>query len=163
MDRAVEAAGLLHLLRDSSDPAAFHHWMRHDPSWAVKVRFVCRVGIPMTEFLGRVPQPGKPRWTAFDRQVAMEYERWSGQVCPNCGLHPLDWENERDETYKGVVEACFGCRELSDTRAQLPSDLSEERRSELRVYLTPRSERERVLLDAVDRDELPADVLDDLT
>jgi hypothetical protein len=90
--------------------------------------------------------------------VAVEFERWSGQVCGGCGLHPLDWENELDETYKGVVSACFGCREIADTKAQIPE--KQQNRPELQVGLVPRSERELLLLDAVDKGEMDPEVLD---
>jgi hypothetical protein len=152
---------LAHSIRGWTDPAEFHHWMRNDPMFATGVRFVCRVGIPYSEFLGRIPGPGEPRWLAADREVAIEFERWSSQVCGGCGLHPLDWENERDETWKGVVQACFGCREIADTKRSIPEKARD--RTDLQVSLLPRSERERLLLDAIDQGEMEPDVLDLLT
>ena len=159
---AADAAVELHALRNWRDPETFHHWMRDDPGWATQVRFVCRVGIPLSEYLGRVPKPGEPRWTGYDRMVAEEFERWSAQVCPNCGLHPLDWENERDETHAGHMTMCFGCDEIAATKAQIPDDVSNERRSAYRIGLRRRSRRELLLLEGVEQGWLDDEVLDDL-
>ena len=153
-------AHVAHLTRDWSDPVEFHHMMRGDPPFAAAIRFVCRIGIPYSEFLGRVPGPAEPRWLDDDRELAVAFERWNGQVCPSCGLHPLDWEDELDETWKGVLRTCFGCRELDDIRSTIPE--KHRGRQDIHAFLTPRSERERILLDAVAADEMDASVLDDL-
>lgn len=153
-DAATDAASQIHVLRGWRDPETFHAAMRDDPTWAVMVRFVCEHGIPMSEFLGRVARPGEPRWTAWDRQVAVEYTRWSGQVCQGCGLHPLDWPNERDETHAGVIDKCHGCAELADARSTIPDDVSDERRSAMRVHLRRRSRRELELLEAMERGDI---------
>lgn len=162
MSEAAEAATYLHLMRHWRDPETFHHWMRNDPGWAVQVRFVCGAGVPMSEYLGRVTAPGEPRWLPYDRMVAEEYERWSSQICPGCGLHPFDWPNELDETHAGVIDICHGCAEIADTRATIPDKVSERRREAMRVRLRRRTARELVLLEAVERGELEPDVLDDL-
>jgi hypothetical protein len=159
-DTAADAWAL-HQVRAWVSIEAFHHRMRSDPAWAAQVAFCCRVGIPLSEFLGRVPDPGEPRWLDEDRDVAVGFERWSTGICPGCGLHRLDWLDERDETWKGTIEVCHGCVEIGDTRATIPKKVSDERRAALRVYLTPRTARERILLEAHERGEIETDDLPD--
>lgn len=150
-----------HQLRDWSDSTEFHLAMRGDPAFAAAIRFVCRAGIPYSEFLGRVLVSGQPRWTDEDRLVAVAFERWSAAVCPSCGLHPLDWEHELDETWKGELRTCFGCRELGDVRSTIPEKHRD--RGDIHAFLVPRSEQERMILEAVELGELPDEVLEDLT
>lgn len=154
-----DAAERLHLLRHWRDPAQFHHWMRNDPGWAVQVRFVCRVGVPMSEYLGRVVRPGEPRWLPYDRMVAEEFERWSASLCPSCGLNSFDWPDERDETHVGVIEICHGCVEIADVRSTIPEKVTASRRSAMTVNLRRRTPDELVLLEAVESGLLdPEDV-----
>lgn len=159
---AADAAVALHTNRQWRDPETFHHWMRNDPGWATQVRFVCRVGIPLSEYLGRVPKPGEPRWTGYDRMVAEEFQRWSGQICGGCGLHPFDWRDERDETHAGQITMCFGCDELEATKASIPESVSHERRAAYHIGLRRRSRRELLLLEGVEQGWLDPEVLDEL-
>lgn len=156
---AAFTAAVAHQARGLIDVEAFHWRMRDDPRWAVAVRYACEHGIPLSVFLGRVVEPGEPVWDEDDRDVALGYTLWISGVCGSCGLHRLDWEHERDETWKGTIVTCFGCVELADTRAQIPDSVSAERRATQRVFLTPRTERERILLEAVERGDLDVDDL----
>jgi hypothetical protein len=113
------ASELLHKARWWVDPVEFHERMRSDPAWVAAVRFACEHGIPISVFFGRVVEPGEPLWLPDDTEVAIGFEQWVAAVCPNCGLHRLDWEHEHDETFKGRIETCFGCVELADTRRSI--------------------------------------------
>jgi hypothetical protein len=146
---------ILHLSRDLTDPETFHHHMRADPVFAAKVRYSCDHSIPWTVFNGRTwPNPRDPRepqWLDDDRELAVAWVMWSAQLCPGCGLHPLDWPNERDETHKGVIDVCWGCLEVEDTRASIPEGKTpgeQRRRSATRVRLQYRDPNEKILLDA---------------
>lgn len=142
-----EVAEAIHQLRGWVDPEDFHNRMRADLHWAAAVRFACRNGIPLSVFHGRIPTPDEPLWLPDDRDTAVAHEMWVSQVCGGCGLHPLDWPIEKVETYKGRVETCHGCREMADTRKTIPADTSEAARAAMRVFLVPRSEIERLILD----------------
>jgi hypothetical protein len=148
------ASELLHKARWWVDPVEFHERMRSDPAWVAAVRFACEHGIPISVFFGRVVEPGEPLWLPDDTEVAIGFEQWVAAVCPNCGLHRLDWEHEHDETFKGRIETCFGCVELADTRRSIPEKTADDRKMALRVYLVPRSQPERDLLEAHERGEI---------
>lgn len=158
MTDGADAAHLIHQLRWWTDPEAFHWRMRDDPGWAAGIRFACEHGIPASVFFGRVVRPGEPQWLAEDTETAVAFEQWAGQICGGCGLHPLDWPSERDETWKGRIDTCFGCAEIGDTRSMIPKSMSEARRSSIRVHLVPRSAPERTLLEAREEGLVPDDI-----
>lgn len=151
---AAAASELIHKARWWVDPVEFHGRMRSDPSWAAAVKFCCDHGIPISVFFGRVVEPGAPMWLAEDTEVAIGFEQWAAAVCSNCGLHRFDWEHERDETFKGTIVTCFGCVELADTRRTIPEKTADDRKMALRVYLVPRTQVERDLLEAHERGEI---------
>lgn len=153
-DAEAAASELIHKARWWVDPVEFHNRMRADAAWVAAVRFSCEHGIPISVFFGRVIEPGDPLWLTADTEVAIGFEQWLSAVCPACGLHRLDWESERDETWKGRIETCFGCVELADTRKTIPEKVGADRRAAMRVYLVPRSEQERLLLEAHERGEI---------
>lgn len=155
----VDESGLIHQTRWWVDPIAFHNRMRDDPAWATAVQYACGHGIPVSVFFGRVVEVGQPTWLVEDTEVAIGFEQWQAQLCPHCGLHRLDWPRERDETFKGRTETCFGCVELADTRRGIPKSVSDDRRQAMRVYLVPRSDQERELLEAHERGEIDTDEL----
>ena len=141
--------------------------MREDHRFAAEIAIACEIGEPLSIFLGRLwPDPRSPlvpKWLDSDQDYAVSYRAWRAQVCPQCGLHPLDWPNERDETWKGHTHYCWGCVEVDDTRKAVGERLSDERKSQLRVTLVPRTEGERLLLEAYERDEIELDELERLT
>jgi hypothetical protein len=149
-----EVAEALHQLRGWVDPEDFHNRMRADPHWAAGVRIAGRAGIPLSQFHGRVPAAGEPLWLPEDRDTAVAFELWSSQVCGGCGLHPLDWPDEQSETYKGRISTCHGCREMADSRATIPNDVSDTHRAAIRVFLVPRPAIERLILDEYDAGRL---------
>lgn len=155
-----------HTVRWWSDPEGFHHRMRADPRFAAEISFCNERGIPHSIFLGRLwpnpDDPTEPQWLDVDQDVAMAHHTWAGQVCPHCGLHPLDWPTERSETWKGVLSTCWGCVEVADTMSTIPKDVSEERRRHIRAHLVPRTESERLILEAYDADRIGFDELQDL-
>lgn len=152
-----ELGELRHQLRDAIDVADFHHRMRNDRRWALAITYAATHGIPLSVFLGRVVEPGEPVWLLEDTQAAMGFEQWSAAICSGCGLHPLDWPDERDETWRGQIDMCHGCIEMADTRATIPDKVSDDRRRAMRVYLVPRPEPERLLLEAHERGEIDTD------
>lgn len=148
-----------HLTRAWFDPEAFHGRIRNDPVFAAELKFCCDHGIPHSIFLGRVwPAPWalhEPQWSTEDRLKAVAYTMWSQQLCQGCGLHPLDWANEEDETHEGVVSVCWGCQELADTTAKIPDDVKPQRRQAMRASLRRRAPNETLLLEARDRGLIP--------
>lgn len=160
-DETDRVSQLIHRVRWYVDPDEFHNRMRADPGWATAVQFSCAHGIPLSVFFGRVVEPGEALWLPEDTEAAIGFEQWSSQLCGGCGLHRLDWPEERSETWKGTITTCFGCVELADTKAGIPKDVSDARRQSMRIYLVPRPERERLLLEAHEHGEL--DDLPDFT
>lgn len=162
-DDGARASQLIHKVRWFVDPDDFHGRMRADPGWAAAVRFVCEHGIPLSVFYGRAVEPGEPLWLPADTEVAIGFEQWVSQICGGCGLHRLDWPVEDSETWKGKIDTCFGCVELSDTKKTIPKSVSDARRQAMRIYLVPRPEPEKLLLLAHERGEIELDQLPDFT
>ena len=151
----------LHRTRGWTDAEEFHHRMRADPRFAAELAICAGAGIPHSIFLGRLwPDPAHPRapqWRQDDRDKAVAYRLWAGQLCPGCGLHPLDWERERDELYEAKLTTCHGCREQADRLAQIPETVSQARRAAMHVHLEKRDPTELLLLLARERGDIPDD------
>lgn len=144
------------------DVEAFHHRMRSDTRFSLEVGYACEHGIPLSVFQGRCwPNPRDPaeeQWLEDDRATAITYMAWRSALCPRCGLHPLDWERERDETWKAVSRTCWGCVELHDGQSELDK-ASEGTKASTHTSLVPRPRFELVLLEAYEADEIGWDDL----
>ncbi len=85
------------------------------------------LGIPYSVFSGRVVAPGKPQWTAQDRDMALSYLAHKAPECPNCRTRADEWKSDPD-AYVVADYECEGCARLAAERDNLPDDPSEAER-----------------------------------
>lgn len=68
------------------------------------------LGIPHSEFSGRVIGPGEPRWLPEDIELALAWHREDAQTCKGCG-QPWDEATDKNNArkYHAHETVCYGC------------------------------------------------------
>lgn len=126
-----------HVWRHWRDPDAFHYQLRSDSAYMAELTYCWERGLPPSIFRGRpMPEPGESYWSDDDRLEILAFATWRAQVCPGCGMHPLDWPNETGPSRKPMkvrTVKCFSCAELHESQAAIP----EGHRRQVRTYLVP--------------------------
>jgi len=101
---------LLHITYRRLDPEQFAFRLESDPQFADEIRFACEHGIPRSKLLGRVVAQNEPEWTTGDLTEMLAYQRWHDEVCPGCGIHPLQWpEASTDPPFNVEASRCPAC------------------------------------------------------
>lgn len=112
----------LHAGRLVPNADEFHDRLRADPVLAEAMAFCADHGIPLSIFLGRAYpnplDPTEPLWRPQDTSDALGYRIWLMAVCPSCGLHERDWENEREQPYMARALLCNGCKEVIEANKE---------------------------------------------
>ena len=70
--------------------------------------------MPRSVFLGRVPIPGEPLWTAEDRAWAIALLEYEADLCSGCGQPRSESTDSKNEfRYSPTVLVCHGCRKVA--------------------------------------------------
>lgn len=101
---------LLHIAHRRADPEQFAFRLASDVQFAAEIRYASEHGIPRSRLLGRVPGVGEPEWTSADLIEVLAYQHWCDDVCPGCGIHPLQWpEASTDPPFDVEASRCPAC------------------------------------------------------
>ena len=79
---------------------------------SVAEHYACSHGIPLSIFLGRVPNPGEPYWLPEDRAAAIRWQVAESERCTGCGQRLVDTmgPDQFDKWNAEITGYCDTCR-----------------------------------------------------
>lgn len=91
-------------------------------------------------FLGRVPLPGEPLWTAADREWAMALLEYEADLCGGCGQPRSEsMAAEHQFSYVPTALRCHGCAAVAQESERYAGPESDMRGLMVGVHLEGRS------------------------
>lgn len=91
---------------------------RFDGEFRSRVKYAAEHGIPLSVFLGRVPEPGEPVWLPEDRDVVAVWQSEEAKKCAGCGTYSWEWDDDA-QPYEPDHYTCRGCQMIEQHAAQL--------------------------------------------